>query len=96
MPDESEVHGLLALMLLHDSRRRARFSPSASSCGSPTRTGRSGTPTRSPSGRAALDRALALRGRGAYVLQAAIASLQAEDRSPTGRRSSPCTSSCPA
>ncbi len=26
MPDESEVHGLLALMLLHDSRRRARFS----------------------------------------------------------------------
>lgn len=26
MPDEPEVHGLLALMLLHDSRRRARFS----------------------------------------------------------------------
>ncbi|HEX4564709.1 MAG TPA: RNA polymerase subunit sigma-24, partial [Solirubrobacteraceae bacterium] len=30
--------------------------------------------------RAALDRALALRGGGPYVLQAAIASLQAEDR----------------
>ena len=30
-------------------------------------------------GRAALDRALALRGRGPYVLQAAIASLQADD-----------------
>ena len=29
-------------------------------------------------GRAALDRAVALRGRGPYVLQAAIASLQAE------------------
>ena len=25
MPDEPEVHGLLALMLLHDSRREARF-----------------------------------------------------------------------
>ena len=25
MPDEAEVHGLLALMLLHDSRREARF-----------------------------------------------------------------------
>ena len=25
MPDEAEVHGLLALMLLHDSRRNARF-----------------------------------------------------------------------
>ncbi len=31
-------------------------------------------------GREALDRALALRGHGPYVLQAAIASLQAEDR----------------
>ncbi|MGZ4270794.1 MAG: RNA polymerase subunit sigma-24, partial [Solirubrobacteraceae bacterium] len=30
-------------------------------------------------GRAALDRALALRGRGAYVLQAAIASLHADE-----------------
>jgi len=26
MPDEAEVHGLLALMLLHESRRAARFS----------------------------------------------------------------------
>ena len=25
MPDEPEVHGLVALMLLHDSRREARF-----------------------------------------------------------------------
>jgi RNA polymerase sigma-70 factor (ECF subfamily) len=25
MPDEPEVHGLLAMMLLHDSRRAARF-----------------------------------------------------------------------
>ena len=78
MPDEPEVHGLLAMMLLHDSRRNARF--------------RDGDlvlladqdralwdATKIAAGRAALDRALALRGRGPYVLQAAIASLHADD-----------------
>src|SRR6185437_8869409 len=74
MPDEAEVHGLLALMLLHDSRRRARFRDgervlladqdrSLWNCG------------QIEQGRAALDRALALRGYGSYVVQAAIASL---------------------
>jgi RNA polymerase sigma-70 factor (ECF subfamily) len=79
MPDEPEVHGLLALMLLHDARRDARF--------------RAGELVlledqdralwdrgRIEAGRAALDRALALRGRGPYVLQAAIASLHAEEK----------------
>jgi len=44
-------------------------------------------------GRAVLDRALALRGRGPYVLQAAIASLHADEprnlRPRTARRSCP-------
>ena len=71
MPDEPEAHGLLALMLLHDSRRDARFAK-ASSCCSPTRTALAGTEP-DAAGRAALERALALRGRGPYVLQAAIA-----------------------
>ena len=48
MPDEPEVHGLLALMLLHDARRDARFDEAASSCCSPTRTRRAGTRRRSP------------------------------------------------
>ena len=78
MPDEPEVHGLLAIMLLHDSRRAARF--------------RDGdlvlladqdralwNQAQIAAGRNALDRALALRGRGPYVLQAAIASLHAEE-----------------
>ncbi len=80
MPDEPDVHGLLALMLLHDSRRDARFAHGdivlladqdhalwdreEIACG-----------------RKALARALALRGRGSYVLQAAIASLHADDES---------------
>jgi RNA polymerase sigma-70 factor, ECF subfamily len=45
MPDEPEVLGLLALMLLHDSRRD--WTRTASSSCSMTRTAPAGTPTRS-------------------------------------------------
>ncbi len=79
MPDEAEVFGLLALMLLHDSRRAARLRdgelvPLAEqdrSLWDHAAIAR---------GRTALDRALALHGhgRGRYVLQAAIASLHLE------------------
>ena len=77
LPDEPEVHGLLAMMLLHDSRREARLLD-----GEPVLLGDQ-DPSRWSSeqiaaGRAELDRALALRGHGPYVLQAAIASLHAE------------------
>ena len=74
MPDEPEAHGLLALMLLHDARREARF--------------RDGqlvlladqdralwNAAQIDEGRTMLDRAIALGGRGPYVLQAAIAAL---------------------
>jgi RNA polymerase sigma-70 factor (ECF subfamily) len=77
MPDEPEAHGLLALMLLHDSRRHAR-----------SRDGeivlladqdRSLWDTAQiAAGRAELDRALAQHGHGTYVVQAAIASLHVE------------------
>ena len=78
MPDEPEVHGLLALMLLNDARRDARFAD--------------GTVVllrdqdrslwdldQIAEGRAVLERALALGGRGAYVLQAAISALHVDD-----------------
>jgi RNA polymerase sigma-70 factor, ECF subfamily len=77
MPDEAEVHGLLALMLVNDARRDARFAD--------------GTVVllrdqdralwdldQIAEGRTALDRALALGGRDAYVLQAAIAVLHSD------------------
>jgi RNA polymerase sigma-70 factor (ECF subfamily) len=80
MPDEAEVHGLLATMLLLDARRAARV--------------RDGElvlladqdralwdAAQIAAGRTVLDRALALHGRGSggvYVIQAAIASLHAE------------------
>jgi RNA polymerase sigma-70 factor, ECF subfamily len=78
MADEPEVHGLLALMLLNDARREARFAD--------------GTVVvlrdqdrslwdfdQIAAGRAALDRSLALGGRGPYVLQAAIAALHLDE-----------------
>ena len=78
MPDEPEVHGLLALMLLHDARRAARFD------GDELVLLADQDPSRWDAeqiaqGRTVLDRALALRGRGPYVVQAAIASLHADE-----------------
>jgi RNA polymerase sigma-70 factor (ECF subfamily) len=78
MPDEPEIHGLLAMMLLHDSRRAARMRDGELVL--LTDQDRSlWDAAQIAQGRAALDRALALRGRGPYVVQAAIASLHTEE-----------------
>jgi RNA polymerase sigma-70 factor (ECF subfamily) len=78
MPDEPEVHGLLALMLCHDARRAARFTADGALVLLAEQDRSLWDAGQIARGRAALDRALALRGRGPYVLQGAIASLQAE------------------
>jgi RNA polymerase sigma-70 factor, ECF subfamily len=78
MPDEPEVHGLLAMMLLHDARRAARFRDGELVLLADQDTSLWDT-AQIAAGRAALDRALALRGRGPYVVQAAIASLHADE-----------------
>jgi predicted RNA polymerase sigma factor len=78
MPDEPEVHGLLALMLIHDARRDARFAGGdLVLLGDQDRA--LWDTAQIVQGRVILDRAIALRGRGQYLLQAAIASLQTED-----------------
>ncbi|HEX6228540.1 MAG TPA: RNA polymerase sigma factor [Solirubrobacterales bacterium] len=78
MPDEPEAQGLLALMLLHDARSEARFQgDDLILLDEQDRSLWDGEQI--AEGRAALDRALALRGRGPYVIQAAIASLHAEE-----------------
>jgi RNA polymerase sigma-70 factor, ECF subfamily len=79
MPDEPEAHGLLALMLLHDSRRHARFLDSELVLLA-DQDRSLWDAAQIAQARDALERALALRGRGPYVLQAAIASLQAEEQ----------------
>jgi RNA polymerase sigma-70 factor, ECF subfamily len=78
MPDEPEVHGLLAMMLLLEARRAARFRGGELVLLEDQDTSLWDAPLIAE-GRAVLDRALALRGRGAYVVQAAIASHHAED-----------------
>ena len=78
MPDEAEAHGLLAVMLLHDSRRRARFRDGdLVLLADQDRLLWDGEEI--AAGRAALDRALALGGRGSYSVQAAIASRHADE-----------------
>ncbi len=78
MPDEPEVQGLLALMLLHDGRREARYREGELVLLAEQDSTR-WDGEQIASGRAVLDRALALHGRGPYVLQAAIAALHAEE-----------------
>jgi RNA polymerase sigma-70 factor, ECF subfamily len=78
MPDEPEVHGLLALMLLNDARRETRVEGGELVLlrdQDRSRWNRG----RIERGRASLDRAIALGGRGSYVLQAAIASLHLDE-----------------
>ena len=78
MPDEPDVHGLLALMLLLDARRDARFLDGDLVLLADQDRGLwDGGQIRS--GQEALDRAIALHGRGPYVIQAAIASLHADE-----------------
>jgi RNA polymerase sigma-70 factor (ECF subfamily) len=77
MPDEPEAHGLLALVLLHDARRDARYREGEIVLLEDQDRTRWDT-ARITGGRRSLDRAIALRGRGPYVLQAAIASLHLE------------------
>jgi RNA polymerase sigma-70 factor, ECF subfamily len=78
MPDEPEVHGLLAMMLLHDARRAARFRDGELVLLADQDRSLWDT-AQIADGGAVLDRALALHGRGPYVVQAAIASLHADE-----------------
>jgi RNA polymerase sigma-70 factor (ECF subfamily) len=78
MPDEPEAQGLLALMLLLEARREARFRDGEMVLLADQDRSLWDT-TRIADGRAVLARAFALRGRGPYVIQAAIASLHVEE-----------------
>ena len=78
MPDEPEVHGLLALMLVNDARRDARVADGAIVL-LRDQDRSLWDVDRIAAGQVMLDRALALGGRGPYVLQAAIAALHTED-----------------
>lgn len=75
MPDEPEALGLLAPMLLQDARRDARFEGEELVLLEDQDRSRWDA-EKIAEGRLLLNRAIALRGREPYVLQAAIAALQ--------------------
>ncbi len=80
MPDEPEAHGLLALMLLHDARREARFAEGELVLLA-DQDRRLWDHEQIAAGQHALERALGHSGRGPYVLQAQIAALHVREPS---------------
>ncbi len=78
MPDEPEVHGLQALMLLDDARREARFEGGELVLLADQDRSRWDF-AKITRGREVLERAFALQGRDVYVVQAAIASLHMDE-----------------
>jgi RNA polymerase sigma-70 factor (ECF subfamily) len=84
MPDEADVLGLLALMLLQDSRRDARTGPDGELVLLEDQDRALWDRDRIAEGLRVLERALALREPGPYQLQAAIAALHAQAATPDG------------
>ena len=78
MPDEPEVRGLLAMMMLLDARREARFRDDEIVLLA-DQDRALWDAAQIAEGRAVLNRALALGGHDPYVVQAAIASLHADE-----------------
>ncbi|HET9345493.1 MAG TPA: RNA polymerase sigma factor [Candidatus Limnocylindrales bacterium] len=82
MPDEPEVLGLLALMLLHDARREARTGPGGELVLLEDQDRALWDRARIDEGRELLDRALRMRRVGPNQLQAAIAALHDDAGTP--------------
>jgi RNA polymerase sigma-70 factor (ECF subfamily) len=78
MPDEPEAYGLLSLMISHHARRNARFADDELVLFKDQDRSRWDADGLRRA-QQLLDRALALGGRGTYVLQAAIAALHLQD-----------------
>jgi RNA polymerase sigma-70 factor, ECF subfamily len=78
MPDEAEVHGLNALMLLQDSRHAARLSPDGEIVLLPDQDRSLWDADAIAHGHRLLERAMSLRSAGPYQLQAAIAACHSD------------------
>jgi len=82
MPDDAEVGGLLALMLLHDARREARVDAAGRYVRLDEQDRSRWDQGRIREGVTELERALRRRTPGPYQVQAAIAALHVEAPSP--------------
>ena len=83
LPQAAEARGLLALMLLHDSRREARLSPTGELILLEEQDRTLWDSSKIQEGIAILDDAIALRNPGPYQVQAAISALHAEAATAT-------------
>jgi RNA polymerase sigma-70 factor (ECF subfamily) len=81
MPDDAEVLGLLALMLVHDARREARTDAGGRYVALDDQDRSRWDAGRIREGRRVLETAIRLRRPGAYQLQAAIALMHVEPAS---------------
>lgn len=82
LDDQAEVLGLLALMLLHDSRRNARADADGVLVSLEDQDRSRWVRPQIDEGLGALDRAVALGQRGPYQVQAAVAALHATATTP--------------
>jgi RNA polymerase sigma-70 factor, ECF subfamily len=78
LPSEPEALGLLSLMLLHDARRDARVNTEGAMVPLEEQDRSRWDHARIAEGLEVLDRAIAMRRRGPYQVQAAIAALHAK------------------
>jgi RNA polymerase sigma-70 factor, ECF subfamily len=84
MPDDADVWGLSALMLLHDARRAARVDASGRYVALADQDRSLWDQDRIRDGLAKLERAVRLRGPGEYQLQAAITAVQMQPATGEG------------
>jgi len=82
LPESAEARGLLALMLLHDSRRETRLNEAGDLVLLDEQDRARWDRAKIREGMAVLDEALALRDPGPYQVQAAISALHAEAATP--------------
>ncbi|MHB8625383.1 MAG: RNA polymerase sigma factor [Aggregatilineales bacterium] len=82
LPESAEAHGLLALMLLHDSRRETRLDAAGDLVLLDDQDRARWDRAKISEGIAVLDEALALYDPGPYQVQAAISALHAEAATP--------------
>jgi RNA polymerase sigma-70 factor (ECF subfamily) len=84
LPDSAEARGLLALMLLHDSRRETRLDADGGLVLLDDQDRGRWDRTKIDEGIAVLDEALRLHAPGPYQVQAAISALHTEAATPDG------------
>src|SRR5690606_4546902 len=82
LPESAEARGLLALMLLHDSRRETRLNAEGELVLLDEQDRTRWDQAKIREGIAVLDEALALKDPGPYQVQAAISALHAEAATP--------------